>query len=167
MVYAVEKLYLTVEVVGCPTICRHCWAKGTGYQAMPVGDIAFVLEQAHRFCEEHGLGFSAYPMHEVAAHPQAAAILRLFADHVGAAEFQPLTTTGVPLATRPEPCVYSVHHSSSPSACLPLADALPSAVAAAEWRALGAAAAVGTGSGAAPNDSSMPTTASRNRSRWR
>ena len=100
MVHVVEKLYLMVEVVGCPTICRHCWAKGAGYQAMSVGDIAFVLEQAHRFCEEHGLGFSAYPMHEVAAHPQATAILRLFADHVGAVEFQPLTTTGVPLATR-------------------------------------------------------------------
>jgi hypothetical protein len=66
MVHAVEKLYLMVEVAGCPTICRHCWAQGTSYQAMPVGGIAFVLEQAHRFCEEHGLGFGAYPMHEVA-----------------------------------------------------------------------------------------------------
>jgi hypothetical protein len=36
----------------------------------------------------------------VAAHPKAAQILRLFADHVGAAEFEPLATTGVPLATR-------------------------------------------------------------------
>jgi hypothetical protein len=100
MVHAIEKLDLTVEVVGCPTICRHCWAQGASYRAMPVGDIALVLEQAHRFCEEHGLGFGAYPMHEVAAHPQAAAVLRLFADHVGAVEFEPLSTTGVPLATR-------------------------------------------------------------------
>lgn len=100
MVHPVKKLYLRVEVVGCPTICRHCWAQGVGYQAVPVGDVAFVLEQAHRFCGEHGLAFGAYPMHEVAAHPQAAAILRLFAGHVGAAEFEPLTTTGVPLATR-------------------------------------------------------------------
>ena len=100
--HAVDQLYLYVEVVGCPTICRRCWARGVGYQAMPVGDVAFVLEQAHRFCDEHGLAFGAYPMHEVAAHPQAPAILRLFADHVGAAEFQPLTTTGVPLATRPD-----------------------------------------------------------------
>jgi hypothetical protein len=100
MVRAIEKLYLMVEVVGCPTICRHCWAQGVGYQAMPVGDVAFVLEQAHRFCEERGLGLGAYPMHEVAAHPQATAVLRLFADHVGAVEFEPLTTTGVPLATR-------------------------------------------------------------------
>jgi hypothetical protein len=59
-----------------------------------------VLEQVHRFCDAHGLGFGAYPMHELAAHPQAVALLRLFADHVGAAEFEPLSTTGVPLAVR-------------------------------------------------------------------
>jgi len=59
-----------------------------------------VLEQAHRFCDDHGLGFGAYPMHELAAHPQAVEVLGLFADHVGAAEFEPLATTGVPLATR-------------------------------------------------------------------
>jgi hypothetical protein len=93
-------LYLQVEVVGCPTVCRHCWAQGVPYQAMPVGDVAWVLEQTHRFCDAHGLGFGAYPMHELAAHPQAAALLRLFADHVGAAEFEPLSTTGVPLAVR-------------------------------------------------------------------
>jgi hypothetical protein len=93
-------LYLQVEVVGCPTVCRHCWAQGVPYQAMPVGDVAWVLEQTHRFCDAHGLGFGAYPMHELAAHPQAAALLRLFANHVGAAEFEPLSTTGVPLAVR-------------------------------------------------------------------
>jgi hypothetical protein len=93
-------LYLQVEVVGCPTVCRHCWAQGVPYQAMPVSDVAWVLEQTHRFCDAHGLGFGAYPMHELAAHPRAAALLRLFADHVGAAEFEPLSTTGVPLAVR-------------------------------------------------------------------
>jgi hypothetical protein len=93
-------LYLQVEVVGCPTVCRHCWAQGVPYQAMPVGDVAWVLEQTHRFCDDHGLGFGAYPTHELAAHPQAAALLRLFANHVGAAEFEPLSTTGVPLAVR-------------------------------------------------------------------
>jgi hypothetical protein len=94
------ELWLQVEVVGCPTVCRHCWAQGVPYQAMPVADVAWVLEQAHRFCDDHGLGFGAYPMHELAAHPQAPEVLRLFADHVGAAEFEPLATTGVPLATR-------------------------------------------------------------------
>jgi hypothetical protein len=39
-------------------------------------------------------------MYELAGHPQAAELLRLFADHVGAAEFEPLSTTGVPLAIR-------------------------------------------------------------------
>jgi hypothetical protein len=96
----VAELWLQVEVVGCPTACRHCWAQGVPYQAMPLGEVAWALEWAHRFCDEHGLGFGAYPMHEVAAHPQAAELLRLFADHVGAAEFEPLSTTGVPLATR-------------------------------------------------------------------
>jgi hypothetical protein len=94
----VARLELQVEVVGCPTICRHCWAQGVPYPAMPVHDIAWVLEQTRRFCDDHGLGFGAYPMHELAAHPQAAEVLRLFADHVGAAEFEPLSTTGVPLA---------------------------------------------------------------------
>jgi hypothetical protein len=94
------KLWLQVEVVGCPTVCRHCWAQGVPYPVMPVADVAWVLEQAHRFCDDHGLGFGAYPMHELAAHPQAVELLGLFADHVGAAEFEPLSTTGVPLATR-------------------------------------------------------------------
>ena len=96
----VATLYLQVEVVGCPTVCRHCWAQGVPYPAMPVDDVAWVLEQARRFCDDHGLGFGAYPMHELAAHPRAAELLRLFADHVGAAEFEPLSTTGVPLAVR-------------------------------------------------------------------
>ena len=51
---------------------------------MLVGDVAWIMEQAHEFCHAHGLGFDAYPMHEVSAHPQAAEILRVFADHVGA-----------------------------------------------------------------------------------
>jgi hypothetical protein len=100
MVGVVEQVWLQVEVVGCPTVCRHCWAQGRLYPAMGVDDVAWVLERAHGFCDEHGLGFGAYPMHEVAAHPQAAEVLGLFADHVGAAEFEPLATTGVPLATR-------------------------------------------------------------------
>jgi hypothetical protein len=96
----VTGLWLQVEVAGCPTVCRHCWAQGVPYRPMPLDDVAWVLEQAHRFCDQHGLGFGAYPMHELAAHPHAAELLRLFADHVGAAEFEPLSTTGVPLAVR-------------------------------------------------------------------
>jgi hypothetical protein len=67
---------------------------------MLVDDVAWVLEEAHRFCDDHGIGFGAYPMHELATIPRAAQLLRLFADHVGAAEFEPLWTTGVLLATR-------------------------------------------------------------------
>jgi hypothetical protein len=94
------QLWLQIEVVGCPTVCRHCWAQGIPYPAMLVDDVAWVLDQVHWFCDAHGLSFGAYPMHELAAHPQAAELLRQFADHVGAAEFEPLSTTGVPLATR-------------------------------------------------------------------
>jgi hypothetical protein len=39
-------LYLCMEVAGCPTVCRHCWAQGTGYGMMPLADIAWVLEAA-------------------------------------------------------------------------------------------------------------------------
>ncbi len=67
----VTDLCLQVEVVGCPTVCRHCWAQGAPYQAMPVDKVAWVLEQAHRFCDDHGLGFGAYPMHELAARQPA------------------------------------------------------------------------------------------------
>jgi len=93
-------LNLWLEVVGCPTVCGHCWAVGRWYTAMPLDRIARVLDQAHAFAERRGLGFGAYPMHEVAAHPQAADVLRLFAQHVGAGEFEPFSTTGVPIAMR-------------------------------------------------------------------
>jgi hypothetical protein len=92
-------LNLMVEAVGCPTVCRHCWAQGVPYPAMPLADVAWLLGDLHEFAAAEGLAFSAYPMHEVAAHPQAGEVLRRFAAH-GAAAFEPLSTTGVPLATR-------------------------------------------------------------------
>ena len=95
---------LYMEVAGCPTVCRHCWAQGTGYQMMTLADIEWVLAEAHRFCDEHDMAFDAYPMHEVAAHPDAATLFGLFNSHSGTARngtmFEPLTTTGVPLAVR-------------------------------------------------------------------
>jgi len=107
---ATAMLYLCMEVAGCPTVCRHCWAQGTGYRMMPLADIEWVLEQAHRFCEDRGVAFDAYPMHEVAAHPDAARLFGLFNSHSGTVKgcgqagggtmFEPLTTTGVPLAIR-------------------------------------------------------------------
>ena len=93
-------LYLTVEVVGCPTVCLHCWAQGLPYPAMPLADVAWVLEEAHRFADAAGLPFDAYPMHEVAAHPQTGGVLRQFFAHRGGRQFEPLATTGVPLALR-------------------------------------------------------------------
>ncbi len=97
-------VYLCMEVAGCPTVCRHCWAQGTRYGMMPLADIEWVLEEAHRFCDDHGVAFDAYPMHEVAAHPDAARLFGLFNSHSGTARggtmFEPLTTTGVPLAIR-------------------------------------------------------------------
>jgi hypothetical protein len=101
---AVTVMYLCIEAVGCPTICRHCWAQGTPYRAMPVHEIAWVLTHAHQFCDDRGLAFDAYPMHELAAHPDAARLFGLFNDHSASARagslFEPLPTTGVPLASR-------------------------------------------------------------------
>jgi hypothetical protein len=74
---------------------------------MPLDDIAYVLEQASAACAAVGRPFTAFPMHEVAAHPQAPEVLRLFARYPGDPSFdegrpmfQPLSTTGVPLALR-------------------------------------------------------------------
>jgi hypothetical protein len=66
----VATLELQVEVVGCPAVCRHCWAQGVLYPAMPVADVGWVLEPAHRFCYDHRLGFGVYPMYGLAAHPR-------------------------------------------------------------------------------------------------
>ncbi len=92
-------LSMCVEVMGCPTVCQHCWAMGRGYQAMPLEDISWVLHEVRRFCLAHAFAYGGFPMHEVAAHPQAAHVLRLFHE-IWQDDFQPFTTTGVPLATR-------------------------------------------------------------------
>jgi hypothetical protein len=94
-------LHMTVEVMGCPTVCQHCWAMGRGYAAMPLVDISWVLHEVRRFCEAHDFAYGGFPMHEVDAHPQAIQVLRLFAD-IWHDNCQPFTTTGVPLATRPD-----------------------------------------------------------------
>jgi hypothetical protein len=100
----VSSVYLCMEVAGCPTVCRHCWAQGLGYGVMPLADVERVLEAAHRFCDGAGLAFDAYPMHEMAAHPDAARLFALFNAYgvpaCGGTMFEPLTTTGVPLAVR-------------------------------------------------------------------
>jgi hypothetical protein len=88
-----------VEVSGCPTTCMHCWALGGDYGAMPLEDAAFVLDELARFCSERELRYSAYPMHEVTAHPAAAEMIRLFAPHLGA-PYDPILTPGTPLASR-------------------------------------------------------------------
>ena len=94
-----EKLGFTIEVAGCPTVCGHCWARGRGYKAMPLDDIAWILKGANRVCSEVEIPFDAYPLHEVLAHPDAGDMLRLF-NEAGNAKFEPIPTTGVPLATR-------------------------------------------------------------------
>ena len=96
-------LDMTIEVAGCPTACMHCWAQGGHYKAMPFADIEWILEQGQNFCAENNLNFSAYPMHEVTAHPDAAKVLKLFSEKFSSCDqkvFEPLATTGVPLAIR-------------------------------------------------------------------
>ncbi len=99
MTHELSKLGMHVEVMGCPTTCQHCWVVGRPYQAMPLEEIAWVLQEVRRFCDAHALTADGWPMHEVVAHPQAAHILQLFHDLWGVAD-NPLPTTGVPLATR-------------------------------------------------------------------
>src|SRR5690242_12673300 len=95
------ELGLQIEVAGCPTICKHCWAQGIPYAAMPTNEIDGLLEQAGLFCIENGMEFHAFPMHEIAAHPDAPEVMHLFRRHLGADPgFEPLATTGVPLALR-------------------------------------------------------------------
>jgi hypothetical protein len=99
-----------MEVAGCPTVCRHCWAQGTGYGMMPLAEIEWVLAEAHQFCDGRGVGFDSYPMHELAAHPDAARLFGLFNAHSGTVRaageagggtlFDPWPTTGVPIAAR-------------------------------------------------------------------
>jgi hypothetical protein len=88
-----------VEVSGCLTTCMHCWAVGGEYGAMPFDDAAFLLDQLARFSRERGFSTTAYPMHEVTAHPQAPDIIRLFAPHLGG-DYDPILTPGSPLASR-------------------------------------------------------------------
>ena len=104
----VAQVYMCVEVAGCPTICQHCWAQGVPYPAMPLADITYILEQASAAYAAMGKTFSAFPMHEVAAHPEVSTVLRLFNQYPGDRTlldeglpmFEPLSTTGVPLALR-------------------------------------------------------------------
>ena len=94
-------LSLNMEVAGCPTSCMHCWARGRRYEAMPSTDVAWVLEAAHRFCSEAGLSLSAVLMHEVLAHPEASEVLKRFKPFASDEDgFEPIPTTGVPLAIR-------------------------------------------------------------------
>ena len=81
----VTPVYLCLEVAGCPTVCRHCWAQGTGYGMMPFADIEWVLARAHEYYDGRGLGFDSYPMHELAAYPDAAKLFSLFNLHGGTA----------------------------------------------------------------------------------
>jgi hypothetical protein len=101
MTQELPDLLMQVEVVGCPTVCLHCWAMGRSYQAMPLEEISWVLHEVRRFCTAHQLTFSGYPMHEVLAHPQAGEVLVLF-QQLWEVAFDPLPTTGVPLSTRPD-----------------------------------------------------------------
>ena len=96
-------IHFQMEVVGCPTICQHCWAQGVPYGAMPVSEIAWVLDGTMHFFATMNIPCFVFPMHEIAAHPDAPRVLNLFQDAMGpSAEplFEPLSTTGVPLATR-------------------------------------------------------------------
>lgn len=95
-----NEMMMHVEVSGCPTVCQHCWVLGRNYQAMPMEDVSWVLQEVRRFCSAHDFSIEGWPMHEVTAHPQAAQVIKLFHDHWNT-NFSPIVTTGVFLATSP------------------------------------------------------------------
>ena len=100
---AVRILYLCIEAVGYPTVCRHCWAQGVPYRAMPMEDLAWVracapvLRRARAgfrcLLDSRGGGS---PGRDTALPPlQRPLRLGAARHHVRA-----LPTTGVPLAIR-------------------------------------------------------------------
>lgn len=66
---------------------------------MPLEEIPWVLQEERRFGDAHNIIVDGYPMHEVAVHPQAGQVIKLFHDFWGVVE-EPVPTTGVPLSTR-------------------------------------------------------------------
>lgn len=100
-----KTLVLTIEVSGCPLSCMHCWSRASHYAAMPLMDVAWVLERAQQFCSAEGLSLAAYPMHEILTHPEVGGILQLFeefalSDDHSEGPFEPIATDGIPLAIR-------------------------------------------------------------------
>jgi hypothetical protein len=73
---------------------------------MSISDMAWVIAESKRFfnnIQSQVIEFSAFPMFEMLNHPQAPELLRLFRDVAvvdGVNQFEPIATTGVPLATR-------------------------------------------------------------------
>lgn len=51
-------LNIYMEIAGCPTVCKHCWAQGIPYRMMPLENIRWVLEEAQQFCREAELAGS-------------------------------------------------------------------------------------------------------------
>ena len=92
MIQKIPDLGMHVEVMGCPTTCQHCWAVGRSYQAMPLEDITWVLQEVRCFCDAHDLTVDGYPMHEVAAHPQASQVMKLFHDLLEASGYNIVQT---------------------------------------------------------------------------
>jgi hypothetical protein len=116
---AASGVVLQVEVSGCLTACLHCFAMGHPYPSMPLGDIERVVSETRKACDAAGLWFASSPPHEVLAHPDAPQVLRLFHELAGEA-FDPMITTGVPIAIRDdwEDLLAAVEAVGSKSFCL-------------------------------------------------
>jgi hypothetical protein len=80
MAHECSNIGIHMEVMGCPTTCQHCWVLGQPYQAMPLSDVRWALEEIRQFCDAHHLTVDGFPMHKVAAHPEAAQVMKLFHD---------------------------------------------------------------------------------------
>lgn len=95
---------LAIEAAGCSNRCRHCYASGMPYKPMVLAQYIDILSSFRRVCDQRGLKFYPYPMHDVSTHPNMAEVIQVTVEHSddGIGAFQPLVTPGNSLALRDE-----------------------------------------------------------------
>lgn len=99
-----KNITVALEAAGCNTACMHCWANGGRYENMAIKDIEYTIKGFYNFCIEYGFNLCTYPMHEPLAHPDIIDVLQLIKDNLIGTKvtelIEPMTTSGVPIATR-------------------------------------------------------------------
>lgn len=100
------RVVFDMEVAGCSTVCKHCWASGTRYGNVPVDVVKRVALDVKSVFEHHGVRFFGIPFHDIVSHDEAAELIAFFVDLNPPPEpgkdriFEKLLTTGVPVGVR-------------------------------------------------------------------